>query len=172
MVAARMDDRLAGRVDPSDVVQEALMVASKRLPRYASNPSVPFYPWLRQIAWNCLVDLYRRHVLASKRSVLHEEELVLSDTSVGLLADQLIADQTSPLGRVLRKELRARVRAVLDQLSNEDREILLLRSLEQLSTAECAAVIGISEAAATQRQLRALKRLRQLLEDGSTQMER
>jgi RNA polymerase sigma-70 factor (ECF subfamily) len=172
MVAVRIDDRLATRVDPSDVVQEVLMVASQRLPQYVSNPSIPFYPWLRQIAWNCLVDLYRRHVLAGRRSVDREQQPGISDTSAALLADQLLASGSSVLGRLLRKELRARVRAVLGQLSAEDREILLLRHLEQLTMAECAAVTGISETAATQRQLRALKRLRRLLEDESSKAER
>jgi RNA polymerase sigma-70 factor (ECF subfamily) len=164
MVAVRMDDRLAVRIDPSDVVQEALAVASQRLPEYARNPPLAFYPWLRQIAWNCLVDLHRRHVLTGKRSVDREAPPGLSDTSMAVLADQLVADGTSPLGRLLREELRARVRAVLARLSPEDREIVLLRHLEQLSMAECAEVLRISQSAATQRQLRALERLRRLLD--------
>jgi RNA polymerase sigma-70 factor (ECF subfamily) len=172
MVAVRMDERLAARVDPSDVVQEALMVASRRLPDYADQPGIAFYPWLRRIAWNCLVDLHRRHVVAGRRAVGREEHLDISGTSAALLADQLLASGTSPLGRLLRKELRTTIRAVLGRLSAEDREILLLRHLEQLTMTECAAVIGISETAATQRQLRALKRLRHLLEDESSKAKR
>lgn len=172
MVAVRMDERLAARIDPSDVVQEALMVASRRLTNYANQPGIAFYPWLRQIAWNCLVDLHRRHLLAGRRSVNREQHLGISETSVALLADQLLGGGTSPLGHLLLKELRTRIRAVLGQLSAEDREILLLRHLEQLTMAECAAVIRTSETAATQRHLRALKRLRRLLEDESHEAER
>ena len=161
MVAVRIDDRLAARVDPSDVVQETLMVASRRLGEYVSEQSIAFYPWLRQIAWNCLVDLHRRHVMAGRRAVDREQHLGISDTSMGLLADHLLTSETGPLGSLLRQELRARVRAVLSQLAAEDRELLLLRHLEQLSMCECAEVMGISETAATQRQLRALRRLRQ-----------
>lgn len=168
MVAVRMDDRLAARIDPSDVVQETLMVASQRLGEYLGKRPIAFYPWLRQIAWNSLVDLHRRHVLAGRRAVDREQHLGISDASAALLADHLQDSGTAPLGKLLRKELRARVRAVLRQLSAADQELLLLRHLEQLTMAECAEVMGISENAAAQRQLRALKRLRRLLEDQSS----
>ena len=142
------------------------MIAAQRLPDYCAQPPVAFYPWIRQIAWNCLIDLHRRHIRAQRRSVDREEPLGLSGTSATLLVDQLLASGTNPLGRLLKKELRARVRDVLARLSAPDREILVLRHLEQLSLAECAAVIGVSENAAAQRQLRALTRLRKLLDDG------
>lgn len=82
MVTVRLDRRLAGRVDPSDVVQETLIEASRRLDTYLHERSMPFYPWLRGLAWNGMVDLHRRHVLASKRTVDREvHDLALSDTS-------------------------------------------------------------------------------------------
>lgn len=165
MVEVRIDDRLSARVDPSDVVQETLAIASLRLSDYLRNPPLPFYPWLRQIAWNRLVDLHRRHVQARKRSVSREEAPGISDSSAIQLADRLSASETGPVGRVLRSELRARIRRTLAQLSPAEREILVLRHLEQLSVAECTAVLGITEAAVKKRYVRALRRLRGLLDD-------
>jgi RNA polymerase sigma-70 factor (ECF subfamily) len=165
MVAARMDERLSARVDPSDVVQDALTVASERLAEYLRARPIPFYPWLRQIAWNRLVDLHRSHVMTDKRSVAREEPWRVSDASTHRLAERLLARETGPLKRLLKDEMRARVRATLDRLSEDDREILLLRHVEQLNGAESAALLGISEAAAKQRHVRAVRRLRRLLED-------
>jgi RNA polymerase sigma-70 factor (ECF subfamily) len=98
MVAVHLDPRLVARVDPSDVVQETLMIAYGKLSGYLQQKPIPFYPWLRQIAWNRLVDLHRRHVQASKRSVTREEdwEMALSDHSANRLADQLMARGLSP----------------------------------------------------------------------------
>ncbi len=163
MVAVRMDDRLSARVDPSDVVQEALMVASERLPSYFAHPSVPFYLWLRQIAWERLVDLHRRHIRADRRSVLREEPRGMSGNSAIQLADRLFAGGTGPLKRLLRAELVARVRAAVERLAEADREILLLRHLEQLKLVDCALVLQISHTAAKKRYLRALERLQRLL---------
>jgi RNA polymerase sigma-70 factor (ECF subfamily) len=165
MVAVRMDDRLAARVDPSDVVQETLAMAAHRLSEYLRRPPLPFYPWLRQIACNRLADLCRRHIQVGKRSVRREEQLGLSDASALQLADRVVARGSSPLKRLLREELRARVRAALAALPTMDREILILRHLEQLSFAESAVVLGISETAAKQRHVRALRRIRRLLDD-------
>jgi RNA polymerase sigma-70 factor (ECF subfamily) len=164
MVAVRMDDRLGARVDPSDVVQEALAIAAQRLPEYLRESSLAFYPWLRQIAWSRLVDLHRRHVVASKRSVSREQPMGLSDSSTMQLANWLATSGTGPLKRLVREELRDRVRSAMAQLAAEDREVLLLRHLEDLSYAECAVILGAGEAAAMQRHVRAARRLHRLLE--------
>ena len=164
MVAVRMDPCLAPRLDPSDVVQEALTVASRRLREYLENPALDFYPWLRQIAWDRLLDTYRRHVRAGNRSVYREEPLGMSDTSALALADRIVAESTSLLKRLLRRELLAQVRAALLHLTPQDQEVLILRYLEELSTAETAAVLQISETATKQRLLRAVQRLRERLE--------
>ena len=165
MVTARLDDRLAARIDPSDVVQDALLLASRQLTEYLSDPSLPFYPWLRQIAWNRLAALHRQHIEASKRSVNSERPLRLSDSSAARLADQLASRESGPLKRVIRAEMRSRVRAALNQLADPDREILILRHLEQLSYADSAAVLGTSETAARQRHVRALRRIRRFLDE-------
>ena len=167
MVAMRLDKRLAARVDPSDVLQEAMVDASRRLPEYLSQPSRPFYPWLRQIAWDRLIDLHRYHIDAEKRTVLREDRWspTLNEESVCELADQLVASDTNPSRQMMRAEMYARVRAVLKQLYPHDRELLVLRHLEQLSVREIADVLGISESTVTTRHLRALQRLRRLLGD-------
>ena len=165
MIAIRLDGRLAGRVDPSDVVQETLAAAAGRLDDYLRDRPVPFYPWLRQLAWDRLHDLHRRHLSTGKRSVLREEALGVPDASAVELAAQFVARDTGPLKRLLREELRARVRATLAQLSRGDREVLILRHLEHLSAAESAAVLEIGVDAAKKRYVRAVRRLRRFLDD-------
>lgn len=164
MVAVRMDPRLVTRVDASDIVQEALVEASRKLPEYLQDPPLPFYPWLRRIAWERLVDLHRRHVQAQKRAAGREDwRYLLPDRSTMELADRLLASGTTPSGHFLREELRVRMRTTLKALTPRDREVLVLRHLEQLSTREIASVLGIAEGAVKTRHLRALQRLRGLL---------
>jgi RNA polymerase sigma-70 factor (ECF subfamily) len=167
MVAVRMDRRLLGRFDPSDVVQDALADACQHLPAYLQERPVPFYPWLRHIAWKRLVDLHRHHLLARKRSVLREQvpEWTLPDESVVQLADRLLGTGTSPSAHMLRDELRAQVRQALARLSARDREVMVMRHLEQLAIAEIAAVLGVTEGAVKVRLVRALRRLHQFLGD-------
>jgi RNA polymerase sigma-70 factor (ECF subfamily) len=165
MVALRMDRRLIARVDPSDVVQEALADADQELSDYLRKRPLPFYPWLRQLAWERLIELHRRHLYAQKRSVRREEPdfLDLPDESAAQLAQRLLAPGSSPSERMLREERRGRVQGALAQLAPRDREVLVLRHLEQLSTNETAAVLGIKPGAVKTRHLRALERLRDLL---------
>jgi len=167
MISVRMDRRLAARVDPSDVVQEVLTDAAQELSDYLTRRPLPFYPWLRQLAWDRLVELHRKHVRARKRSVTREETGVLDlpDESAVALAARLLDTGSSPSERLLRSELRGRVRAALGRLSDRDREVLVIRHLEGLSTKEIAAILGISEAAVKTRHVRALDRLQRLLRD-------
>ncbi len=167
MVAVRLDPRLSARVDPSDVVQEALAEAAEKLPAYLRERPLPFYPWLRQIAWQRLIDLHRRHVRSKRRSVTREARpaVDLADQSAVDLAGQLMGGGTSPSGRLLRAELHDRVRSALSQLSARDREVLVMRHLEQLQVGEIAALLDISEGAVKMRRLRAAERLRELLDD-------
>jgi RNA polymerase sigma-70 factor, ECF subfamily len=167
MVMVRMDPRLKSRIDPSDVVQEALMDASRMLPEYLRDRPLPYYPWLRQVAWQRLYDLQVQHVQAKKRSVARErvDAMILSDASIVQLAERVVATGTSPSMNLFRKELRRRVREALGQMKAEDREVLVLRYLEQLDAKEIAAIVGISEDAVNMRHLRALKRLRGLFHE-------
>jgi RNA polymerase sigma-70 factor (ECF subfamily) len=167
MVRVRMDRRLAARVDPSDVVQEALADAAGKLSDYLRRRPLPFYPWLRRLAWERLVKLHRRHIRAGIRSVTREGPGLpaLPDESALELARRLVAPGTSPSHHLLREELRARVQAALARLSEVDREVLVMRYLEQLSNADIGGALGISEGAVKMRHLRALERLRGLLGD-------
>jgi RNA polymerase sigma-70 factor (ECF subfamily) len=167
MIAVRMDRRVAARMDPSDVVQDVLTDAAQELSDYLRRRPVPFYPWLRQLAWDRLVELHRRHVRARKRSVTREEPGVLDlpDESAVALAARLLDTGSSPSERLMRAELRGRVRAALNRLADRDREVLVIRHLEGLSTREIAAILGISEDAVKRRHVRALDRLQRLLRD-------
>jgi RNA polymerase sigma-70 factor, ECF subfamily len=165
LIAYRMDRRLAARLDPSDVVQDVLIEAARKLPDYMRERPLPFYPWLRQIACDRLIELYRQHIQAQKRSVRREEPdaIALPDESLAELASRLVTSATSPSQRLLRKEIQERIRNALKRLAGRDREVLEIRHLEQLSVAETAAVLGISQAAVKTRHLRALQRLQELL---------
>jgi RNA polymerase sigma-70 factor (ECF subfamily) len=167
MVAVYLDRRLAARVDPSDVVQEALADAARGLQEYLRGRPLPFYPWLRQFAWQRLAQLHRHHINAKRRSVEREApgHVPLPDRSARHLADRLIASGTSPSEAIIRDELRRRVQAALDQLPARDRELLIMRHLEEMSAAEIGAVLGISEGAVRVRHLRALTKLRAMLDD-------
>jgi RNA polymerase sigma-70 factor (ECF subfamily) len=163
MVALRLDPRLAARVDPSDVVQETIAMADRRLPDYLSDRPLPFYPWLRRLARDRLADLRRKHLRAGNRTVTREEPPALPNASVQELAERLFARSSSPSARAQREERRARVRAALESLPDRDREVLVLRHLEQLPTSEIAAELELTEATVHTRHLRALRRLRDLL---------
>jgi RNA polymerase sigma-70 factor (ECF subfamily) len=171
MVACHLDPRLSARIDPSDVVQEALVEAAQELSDYLRQRPLPFYPWLRRMAWERLVKLHRRHLHARRRSVTNEEPgvLALPDSSVVELARKLVASGTSPSGHMIRQELQERVRAALALLGERDREVLLMRYVEGLSTQETAASLGLSEGAVKMRHVRALDALHRLLGEGEGQ---
>jgi RNA polymerase sigma-70 factor (ECF subfamily) len=160
-----MDPRMRGRIDPSDVVQETLISASQKMDRYLAERPLPFYPWLRQIAWEKLVHLHDRHLRAAKRSVAREQFFRpdISDESALDLAHCFLGATSSPSADALRQELRQRVRHALDELAEDDREVLLLRYLEQLPSKEIAAIMETTEAAVNMRHMRALDRMRRIL---------
>ena len=166
MIAVRMDHRLLKRIDPSDIVQDTLVLADRRLDEYIRDQPIAFYPWLRQLAWDQVVALQRKHLYASRRSRRREEDLVpaLSDESVAELASCVLDRAADPLHRLVQAELRCRVRQAIEKLPVPYREILVLRHLEQLSTAEAAEILGISQSAVKMRHLRALERLKGLLD--------
>jgi RNA polymerase sigma-70 factor, ECF subfamily len=167
MVAVRMDSRLKARLDPSDIVQSVLAEAAQKMVAFQQEPE-QFFPWLRQLAWDELARLHRDHIRTKKRSVSREEDDwqgKAADESMMQLADRLATQQLGPGSRLIHKELRNRVRAALDQLAPQDREVLVLRFLEQLDISDTAAALGISESAVKSRQFRAIERLGKLLSD-------
>lgn len=168
MVACHLDARLSARVDPSDVVQETFIVAARSLAEYAQALPMPFYPWLRRLASQHLIDLQRRHVSAQRRSVHREEPLArMNDSTVHELARYLLARIAGPRSAILQSERRQQVRQALESLDEGQRELLLMHYIEDLSLAEAATVLQITAEAARMRHIRALKRLREVLDDPS-----
>jgi RNA polymerase sigma-70 factor (ECF subfamily) len=166
MVEVRLDRRLASRVDASDVVQETLIEASRRLDDYLRERPLPFFGWLRQLAGERMIDVHRRHVISQRRSVMVEHrDLGLRDASADELVRRLLAGDTSPSHHVIRKEQHELLREALAALTERDREIVVMRHLERLSTAEISAALDLSESAVKSRLLRALLRMRQKLSD-------
>jgi RNA polymerase sigma-70 factor (ECF subfamily) len=161
VVELRLDPRLRARVDPSDVVQETQLEAFRRLGDYLERRPMPFRLWLRKTACERLLMAQRHHAGAARRAV--GREVPLPDASSLQLAQQLLAGGSTPSQRLDREEVAGRVRQALALLSENDREILLLRNLEMLSNQEAANVLQIDPAAASQRYGRALLRLRKLL---------
>jgi RNA polymerase sigma-70 factor, ECF subfamily len=166
MVSLRMDRRLQGRIDPSDVIQEAYLEASVRLAEYLRDPSMPFFLWLRFLAGQKLVTLHRHHLGVQMRAVGQEVALCrgpLPEASSAALAAHLMGHDTRASEAAIRAELRIRVQDGLNSMDPLDREVLALRHFEQLSRAEIAQVLEISEGAAGKRYIRALERLKRIL---------
>jgi RNA polymerase sigma-70 factor, ECF subfamily len=166
MVAVRLDPRLRGRVDPSDLIQETFLDATGLLADYQSSPPLPFYLWLRQLAGTRIAKAHRHHLDTLRRDVRREVALpadsVPSVSSVAL-AEHLTGREGRPSEAALQAELRSRLEALLDELEPLDREVLALRHFEQLTNAEAAQVLEVTEAAASKRYIRALERLRERL---------
>jgi RNA polymerase sigma-70 factor (ECF subfamily) len=164
MIALRLDRRLQGRIDPSDVIQEAYLEAAARLAEYVRDPSMPFFLWLRFLTGQKLVTLHRHYLGVQMRNAGQEVALYqgsLPEASSATLAAQLLGQDTHPSEAAIRAEMKFRVQEVLNNMDPLDREVLALRHFEQLSRAEIAKVMGISEAAAGKRYIRALERLKQ-----------
>ena len=172
VIHLRLDRAIQRRVDASDIVQEVMLEASRRLPEYLKNPVIPFHLWLRQMAQDRLIDAHRRHQVAERRAIDREQPIELAaflDRSSIELAADLRDRELTPAAAAIRQELEQRFHAVLGQLDEEDREILIMRYFEQLSNQEVAQALGLSEAAAGMRHLRALRRLRALLGETPSQ---
>jgi RNA polymerase sigma-70 factor, ECF subfamily len=169
MIALRLDRRLQGRIDPSDVLQETYVEASARFAEYLDKPSMPFFLWLRFLTGQKLVTLHRHHLGVQMRNADQQVALYagsLPEASSVALAAQLLGHDMRPSEAAIRAEVRIRVQEALERMNPLDREVLALRHFEQLSRAEIAQMFGISESAAGKRYLRALERLRSALEQG------
>ena len=166
MVHMRLSRRLQGRVDDSDVLQEAFLDVSRRLAEYVADPKLPFYLWLRHMTGLKLAEVHRRHLGAQMRDADREVSLHrggLPEADSASLAAQLLGKLTTPSQAAVRAEQRLFVQEALNRMDPLDREVLALKHFEQLSTAEMAQVLGLSRAGAGSRYLRAIKRLREVL---------
>jgi RNA polymerase sigma-70 factor (ECF subfamily) len=166
MVRLRLDRRLQGRLDPSDVLQEAYLDYERRLPAYAAEPSMPFFLWLRFLTGQRLTDLHRQHLGAKMRDAGQEVSLhrgALPQATSASLAAQLLGRLTSASRAAIRAETQLRVQEALNQMDPLDREVLVLRHFEMLTNEETAQVLGLRKSAASNRYVRALKRLKEIL---------
>jgi RNA polymerase sigma-70 factor (ECF subfamily) len=166
MVEMRLDTRLQGRLDASDVIQEAYAEVAQRFDEYLRDPRLPLFLWLRLVVGERLLKLHRTHLGTQMRDAGREVSLfrgALPAASSAALAAQLLGKHTSPTEAVVRAERILRLQEALNTLDPVDREILSLRHFEELTAAEAARVLGIEEAAAAKRYFRALKRLKDVL---------
>ena len=166
MVRLRLDRRLQGRIDPSDVLQEAYLEASERFADYARDPDMPFFLWLRFLTAQKVLVLHRRHLGTKGRDAGREVSLyrgALPEASSAALAAQLVGHRTSPSQAAARAEMQVRLQEALNRMDPTDREVLALRHFEQLTNAETARVLGLRESATSMRYARALLRLKDIL---------
>jgi RNA polymerase sigma-70 factor (ECF subfamily) len=167
IVHLRLSRRLSGRVDDSDVVQEAFLEISQKLPEYAQAPQLPLFLWLRHMTGLKLTEVHRRHLGTQLRDADREVSLHrggLPEADSASLAAQLLGKLTTPSQAAIKAEQRIYVQEALNSMDPIDREVLALKHFEQLSTSEIAQVLGLSKAGAGSRYLRAIKRLRDILE--------
>jgi RNA polymerase sigma-70 factor (ECF subfamily) len=166
MVRLRLDRRLQGRLDPSDVLQEAFLDVARRAPEFAARPTMSVFLWLRFLTAQRLLALHRQHLGAQMRDADQEVSLyrgALPMASSVSLAAQLMGRFTSVSEAAARAELQVKLQVVLNGMDPLDREVLALRHFEELTNAETAEVLGIRKSAASNRYIRALKRLKDIL---------
>lgn len=167
MVSFRLDSRLAGRVDADDILQEAYLAAAQRLNHYLATPDKSFFVWLRLIVNQTLIDVHRRHLGAKirdiQREVTWQPAAGPQSTSVALAA-QLLGSLTSPSQAAVRAETAHQLEQAIGAMDRIDQEVLALRHFEELSNSEVAEVLGIQQKAASIRYVRALTRLKDILE--------
>jgi RNA polymerase sigma-70 factor (ECF subfamily) len=167
MVRLRLDRRLYGRLDPSDVLQDAYLDVARRFPEYTAKPTLPFFLWLRSLTGQRLIDLHRQHLGAQMRDAGQEVSLyrgALPPASSASLANQLLGRLTSPTQAAVRAEMQIRLQEALNAMDPLDREVVVLRHFEELSNAETAEVLGIQKSAASKRYIRAIQRLKDILD--------
>lgn len=167
IVNFRLDRRLQGRVDPDDVLQESYINAVQRMDRFLYDHPRSFFIWIRMIVTQTLVDVHRRHIGTQKRSAARDISLQgrWSPASTShSLSFHLLGHLTSPSQAALREELSEQIDLALSGMSDIDREVLALRHFEDLSNLETAQLLGLSEQAASLRYIRAISRLRNVLE--------
>jgi RNA polymerase sigma-70 factor (ECF subfamily) len=165
MIGLRLDPALAARVDASDIVQDVLLEAHRRLQDYLRKPSMPFHLWLRHIAKDHIIDAHRHERLAQRRSVDREQAMHATRPDESSLdwAAQFFDQELTPASAAIRQEMERKVQQAIQQLGDDDRDIILMRYVEQLPNQDVAAALGLSEAAASMRCLRAVRRLQSLL---------
>ena len=166
LVKLRMDRRVQGRVDAEDVLQEAFVDFASRVEEYKSDPSMPFFLWLRYLTGQRLQLTHRHHLGTMMRDAGREVSIqrgpMPQATSISLAA-QLLGRLTSVTQAVQRAEMQVMLQEAINGMDELDREILALRHFEELSNSETAQVLGIKRSTASSRHMRAIKRLKEIL---------
>lgn len=170
MIQLRLDRRLQGRVDPSDILQEAYIDLSRKLPEYAKKPPMPFFLWLRLVVGERLLRVHRQHLDAAMRDAGREISLyrgALPRASSASIAAQLLGQITSASRAAVRAEQQLQLQEALNGMDEIDREVIALRHFEDLSNDEVAETLGLTKAAASKRYVRAMLRLKAILSAAS-----
>lgn len=165
MISARLDRRLAPRIDPSDVVQEVQAEAAVRLSDYTKQSDVSFFTWLRFLAKQRLAEMARRNIYTQARDVRREQSFQAdsySDSSAAI-AGCFVANVETPSKLVAQAELQQLMEQAIDKMDPMDREILMLRHVDLLDNQEAADELKISTSTCRKRHFRALKRLKEVL---------
>jgi RNA polymerase sigma-70 factor (ECF subfamily) len=167
MVQIRLHRKLQARVDPSDVLQEAFIEASRRLDEYCRRPSMPVFLWFRQLTSQRLLDAHRFHLRSKRRSAGREVRMGRPwlPSQTGLLAESLLGKEPSPSQAAIQAEAKARLEEALEKMDAVDCEVIALRHFERLTAGEAAEVLGIRLDAAKKRYVRAMLKLRKILMD-------
>lgn len=168
LVSLRIDPRLRGRIDVADVMQEIYLEYMRFVPEYRKSPQLPPWIWLRTIALRKLHAIHRKNLAVKARDAKREQTVnpgAAAEASLFELASQLIARHSTPSQKAIREELQTRVQAALAELSVNDREVLVMRHFELMSNREVALALEISEAAASNRYFRAIRRIKSVLGD-------
>ncbi|MBI4583419.1 MAG: sigma-70 family RNA polymerase sigma factor [Planctomycetes bacterium] len=166
VVRLRLDKRLQSRLDPSDVVQDAFIEASRRLENYLESSRVPLFIWLRFLTGQRLQDLHRRHLGAQARDARREISLyqdAMPEASSAAIAMQIAAAGPSPSKAAALEEKILRLEQALNRMDAVDREVLALRHFERLTSAETGQLLGMKPSSVRSRYLRALKRLKEIM---------
>jgi len=166
MIRLRLDRRLQGRIDSSDVLQDAYLEVARRSREYLAEPDMPPFLWLRFLTGQTLQALHRHHLKVQMRDAGQEvslRHLAAPQANSASLAEMLLGRLTSPTRAARRAEMQLRLHAVLNTMEPMDREVLALRHFEELSNSEAALVLGLSKTAASNRYIRALGRLKEML---------
>ena len=164
MIRLRLDRRLQGRIDSSDILQDAYLEVARRAPEYLAQPSIPPFLWLRFLTGQVLQALHRHHLKVQMRDASQEVSLrhrATPQANSASLAEMLLGRLTSPTRAARRAEMQRKLQEVLNAMEPMDREILALRHFEELCNGEVAQFLGLSKTAASNRYIRALGRLKE-----------
>lgn len=166
MVQLRLDRRLQGRVDASDVLQDAYLDFANRIKEYGEQHQIPFFLWLRMLTGQRLLHIHRQHLQTAMRDANLEVSLyrgTMPQATTTSLAEHLMGRFTSVSQKAIRAEMQVKLQEILNGMDSIDREVLVLRHFEELNNNEVAQALGLSKAAASNRYVRALKRLKDVL---------